>query len=188
MRVGLPYRHGLALAFMSAGSLLLAGCVQSSATREPAAQASLQPAPAPQATGEPVVLTGASYADRPAPKSTTTAALPAPAPVAPAPAVTPAAPTPQAIASQPTVSAPSPQPQPPRREPAPASAAPSGVFTSPAMAAEAPPAAAPAYRDDGYPNIGAIPTSPSGGKLLSAAERARLIAELNALAKRNGSQ
>lgn len=44
----------------------------------------------------------------------------------------------------------------------------------------------PAFRADGYPNINVAPQEP-GGKLLTPEERAKLIAELNALAGRNSS-
>jgi hypothetical protein len=118
-----------------------------------------------QAISEPVVT--APIVLNSAPGSTV-------APTALAPAATTAAP-PGTVAA--TTSAPAPA------APAPVAVAPAPVAPQPVAAAapEPLPTAAPAAADDGeFPNINKPPTQPNG-VLLPEAERARIIAELEAL-------
>jgi hypothetical protein len=152
-------------------STALAGCVQSTATNTKKAQ----PVPeiAAVATGEPVVLSGAAYTEGslttpPAPNApptppATTDIVPVQPGTTPAPVVASTPPPAPALITAPTI--------PPDPE---------------APLAEVP--LIPATTADGFPNINVPPRQP-GGQLLTPEERAKLIAELNALAGRpSGSQ
>jgi hypothetical protein len=148
-------------------STVLAGCVQSSATNTKKAQP--VPEVAAVATGEPVVLSGVSY---------TEGNLATP-PVPNAPATTDIVPVGSGTMPEPVVASTPPL--------APA------LITAPTLPPdpEAPPLGGPqvpATTADGFPNINVPPRQP-GGQLLTPEERAKLIAELNALAGRpSGSQ
>jgi hypothetical protein len=146
-------------------STALAGCVQSSATNTKKAQ----PVPeiAAVATGEPVVLSGAAYTEG---NLTTPPAPNAP----PTPATTDIVPVQPGTTPEPVVASTPP--------PAPA------LITAPTLPPDpaAPPPEVPlvpATTADGFPNINVPPRQP-GGQLLTPEERAKLIAELNALAGR----
>lgn len=163
---------------VAALSAAVAGCVQSSATNTKGAK----PAPetAVAATNAPVVLSGAAYTDG-------NLATP-PAPNAPAspPASSDIVPIPPGGAPAPDVAS---TPVPP---PAPALfAAPVIPPTPETPPSETPPLEMPpvaATTADGFPNINVAPKQP-GGQLLTPEERAKLIAELNALAgRKTGTQ
>jgi hypothetical protein len=149
-------------------STALAGCVQSTATKTK--KAPPLPEIAAVATGEPVVLSGAAYTEG----NLTTP----PAPNAP-PATTDIVPVQPGTTPEPVVASTPP--------PAPA------LITAPTIppAPEAPlpeVPLVPATTADGFPNINVAPRQPEG-QLLTPEERAKLIAELNALAGRpSGAQ
>jgi hypothetical protein len=148
-------------------SAALAGCVQSRATNTKKAQP--VPEVAAVATGAPVVLSGAAYTDG--------SVSPPPAPNAPPtpPTTTDIVPVQPGTTPGPVVASTPP--------PAPA------LITAPTVPPdpEAPPPAVPQVPTttaDGFPNINVAPRQPEG-QLLTPEERAKLIAELNALAGRN---
>jgi hypothetical protein len=147
-------------------STALAGCVQSRATSTKKAQP--VPAVAAIATGAPVVLSGAAYTEG--------SLTPPPAPNAPPtpPATTDIVPV-QPGTTPGAVVASTPPPVP-------------ALITAPTVppAPEAPPPQVPQVPTttaDGFPNINVPPRQPEG-QLLTPEERAKLIAELNALAGR----
>jgi hypothetical protein len=153
-------------------SAAVAGCVQSSATNTKKAQ------PAPEvsavATGAPVVLSGVAYTEG------NLATPPAPnAPPTPPPATTDVVPAQPGTVPEPVVASTPP--------PAPALITAPTVPPDPvAPSPEVP--QVPTTTADGFPNINVPPRQP-GGQLLTPEERAKLIAELNALAGRpSGSQ
>jgi len=138
-------------------STALAGCVQSTATNTKKAQ----PVPeiAAVATGEPVVLSGAAYTEgNLTTPPATTDIVPVQPGTTPAPVVASTPPPAPALITAPTIP---PDPEAPLPE----------VPLVPATTA------------DGFPNINVPPRQP-GGQLLTPEERAKLIAELNALAGR----
>jgi hypothetical protein len=162
----------------AAASLILAGCVQSTANSPPA----IQPGPvaAPVTTGEPVVLSGAYMAQEQAQGAASVPPTAAPATMASSD------PAPPARSPDPVIApALSPPPVQPSVQSPPIAAAPPPQVTAPAPQAATPPPPVASTRADGYPNINIPPAQPGGGKLLSAEERAKLIAELNALASRH---
>jgi hypothetical protein len=152
----------------SALSATLAGCVQSSGTD--ARKAKPAPEVSAVATGGPVVLSGVAYTEGnlstppgpnapAAPPATSSDIVPPGTPPEPVVASTPVPPPAPALITAPTV--------PPDPEaPPPAVLPPVGATTA-----------------DGFPNINVPPRQPEG-QLLTPEERAKLIAELNALAGR----
>ena len=186
-----------------AGAAGLSGCVQSTASSKPSAQPML--AVAPPATGAPVVLSGVAYTEA------DIAANPAPVGPSKADIVTPTGSTTQAVSATPlpgsapiVMSAPSairpsapPAPVVAAAPPPPPPVPPAPMMTTaptPVISAPTPVGVMPTITtmgqiptqvvdEKGFPNINVPPREPSG-QLLSAEERAKLIAELNALAGR----
>ena len=144
-----------------------AGCAQttSQAVSEPVIGAPLVLNSAPGSTVAPAPL--APAATTASPPGTVAATALAPAPVAPAPVAVAPAPAPAAVKPLPVA----PQPL--------ATAASDPVEPMPTTAPD--PAA-----EGSFPNINAPPAEP-GGTLLPAEERARIIAELEALRARQGT-
>jgi hypothetical protein len=173
---GFRGQSGMSVLCVVALSAAVAGCVQSSATK----RAQPKPEIAAVAPNAPVVLSGVAYTDG-------NLATP-PAPNAPAspPAISDIVPVPPGGAPAPDVAS---SPVPP---PAPALfAAPVIPPTPETPPSETPPPETPpvaATTADGFPNINVAPKQP-GGQLLTPEERAKLIAELNALAgRKTGTQ
>jgi hypothetical protein len=145
---------------VAALSFALSACVQSTATNSGADQPAVT-AVAP-ATSDPVLLSGAAFANA---DPTTTASVNAAAPAAnPAPAPVSAPPV---VASKPVPAAAATSARPPAAQ-------------EPAVAQASQPLPEEAEE---FPNVNIPPRQPDG-KLLTPEERAKLIAELNALATR----
>ncbi len=209
---GTGSRAFLAAFCILAGAVSLSGCVQSTASSNRAGAAQPLLAAAPPATGEPVVLSGVAYTEadvaanpkpvgpseadiiKPARANQAVATAPLPgAPPEPTFAAAPVRPNPPpVVAAVPSRTEPLPgfaaaPPPPPPVVPKAAQviSAPSPVGVTPTMPTITTmgQVTGPVLDEKGFPNINAPPRQPTG-QLLSADERARLIAELNALAGR----